>query len=120
MEGQSGAPVTCSNTSAKHELRSIPETDGLLVAPFRDDGPKYGTFTCVGFVVGDGGLCPQGHWEAITLVSAHGWQRAGRITDDGIKKKFSFEPMEGHIQERLHNAYQAKHRNCEYLARCQD
>jgi hypothetical protein len=43
-------------------------------------------------------------------------QRAGRITAAGMKKEVSFERVDGPINDRIDNAYRAKHSGSPYLS----
>jgi hypothetical protein len=42
-------------------------------------------------------------------------QKAGRISMAGITKEFSFEPVGGHINDRIDDAYHAKYAGSPYL-----
>jgi len=42
-------------------------------------------------------------------------QKAGRITTAGMTKEVTFEPVDGPINDRIDDAYQAKYKRSRYL-----
>jgi hypothetical protein len=44
-------------------------------------------------------------------------QKAGRITTAGMTKEVTFEPVDGHINDRIDGAYRAKYAGSPYLKR---
>jgi len=105
-------------TWSKDELRKIAEADDLHISPFRDDGVTYGTPTSIRSVAVDGALYVRGYngqnsrWHQAAVR-----QKAGRITATGMRKEVTFEPVEGHINDRIDEAYRAKYRGSRYLNR---
>src|SRR5271156_1251842 len=104
---QEGPTMT---TWSKDELRKIAEADDLHISPFREDGVTYGTPTWVWSVVVDGALHARGYngrnsrWHQAAIR-----QKAGRVTFAGMTKEVGFEPVEGPIDDRIEDAYQAKY-----------
>ena len=101
---------------SKDELRKIAETDDLHISPFREDGRTYGTPTWIWSVVVDNALYVRAYngqnsrWYQAALG-----QKAGRITAAGMTKEVAFEPVDGPINERIDDAYQAKYQGSSYL-----
>jgi hypothetical protein len=102
---------------ANNELSKIAETDDLQIAPLREDGRTYGTPTRIWSVVVDGELYVRAYngkrsrWYQAALQ-----KKAGRITAAGMTIEVSFELVEGLINDRVDDAYRAKHRSSPYLA----
>lgn len=100
----------------EEELSRIAGTDDLHIAPFREDGVTYGTPTWIWSVVVDDALYVRAYngrgsrWYVAAMR-----QGAGRITAAGMTKEVSFEPVEGPVNDRTDDAYQAKHRGSPYL-----
>jgi hypothetical protein len=100
----------------KDELRKIAETDDLHVSPFREDGKTYGTPTWIWSVVVDDGLYVRGYnGQKSRWYQAAVRQKAGRITTAGMTKEVTFEPVDGPINDRIDDAYQAKYKGSRYL-----
>lgn len=100
----------------KDELRKIAETDDLHISPFREDGKTYGTPTWIWSVVVDDGLYVRGYnGQKSRWYQAAVRQKAGRITTAGITKEVTFEPVDGPINDRIDDAYQAKYEGSRYL-----
>lgn len=101
----------------KDELRMIAEADDLHVSPFREDGATYGTPTWLWSVAVDGELYVRAYngqnssWYRAALR-----QKAGRITAAGMTKEVTFEPVEGPVNDRIHDAYREKYKGSPYLA----
>ncbi len=99
-----------------HELRRIPGSDDLHIAPFREDGATYGTPTWIWSVAVDGALYVRAYngqnsrWYQAALR-----QKAGRITAAGMTKDVTFAPVDGSINDRIDDAYRAKYRGSPYL-----
>lgn len=87
------------------ELRKIAEADDPHIWPFREDGVTYGTPTWIWSVAVDDALYVRAcngqesrwYWAAIR-------QKAGRITAAGMAKEVTFQPVEGRINDRIHEA----------------
>ena len=100
----------------KEELLKIAGTDDLHIAPFREDGKTYGTPTWIWSVVVDGTLYVRAYngrssrWYQAALR-----QKAGRIVAAGMTKEVTFEPVDGPINDRIDDAYQAKYKSSSYL-----
>jgi hypothetical protein len=100
----------------KDELRKIAETDDLHISPFREDGKTYGTPTWIWSVVVDDGLYVRGYnGQKSRWYQAAVRQKAGRITTAGMIKEVTFEPVDGPINDRIDDAYQAKYKGSRYL-----
>jgi hypothetical protein len=100
----------------KDELRKIAETDDLHISPFREDGKTYGTPTWIWSVVVDDGLYVRGYnGQKSRWCQAAVRQKAGRITTAGRTKEVTFEPVDGPIDDRIDDAYQAKYKGSRYL-----
>jgi hypothetical protein len=99
-----------------NELQKMAESDDLHISPFREDGTTYGTPTWIWSVVVDNNLYvrgyngPQSRWYQAAVR-----QKAGRIRAAGMTKEVTFEPVEGAINDRIDDAYRAKHRGSPYL-----
>ncbi|MGA8730737.1 MAG: DUF2255 family protein [Terracidiphilus sp.] len=100
----------------KEELLKIAGTDDLHIAPFREDGKTYGTPTWIWSIVVDGTLYVRAYngrssrWYQAALR-----QKAGRIVAAGMTKEVTFEPVDGPINDRIDDAYQAKYKSSSYL-----
>ena len=100
----------------KDELGSIAETDDLHISPFRDDGKTYGTPTWIWSVVVEDALYVRAYngrksrWHQAAVR-----QKAGRITAAGMTKEVTFEPVDGPINDRIDDAYEAKYHGSPYL-----
>ncbi|MDW9788486.1 DUF2255 family protein [Sinorhizobium meliloti] len=105
------------NTWPTDELRQIAESDDLHIAPFREDGRTYGTFTWIWSVVVDGELYVRGYnGQQSRWYQAAIRQKAGRITAAGMTKEVSFEPVEGAINDQIDEGYRRKYATSRYLA----
>jgi hypothetical protein len=105
---------------SKEELSKIAATDGLHIAPFRDDGVTYGTPTWIWSVAVDDALYARGYnGQNSRWYKAAVRQKAGRIIAAGMTKEVVFEPLGGandeRIQDRIDEAYRAKYRSSPYL-----
>jgi hypothetical protein len=100
----------------KNDLGKIAGADDLHISPLREDGKTYGTPTWIWSVVVDGALYVRAYngkesrWYKAALR-----QKAGRISVAGITKEVSFEPVGGHINDRIDDAYHAKYAGSPYL-----
>ena len=100
-----------------NELQQIAETDDLHISPFREDGETYGTPTWIWSVVVDDALYVRvyngrkSRWHQAAVR-----QKAGRITAAGMTKEVTFEPVDGKINDRIDDAYRAKHKGSPYLS----
>ena len=104
------------STWSKDELRKIAEADDLHISPFRDDGKTYGTPTWIWSVVVDDELYVRGYnGQKSSWYQAAVAQKAGRIIAAGMTKEVTFEPVNGAINDRIDDAYQAKYRGSPYL-----
>ena len=104
------------STWSKHELRKIAEADDLHISPFRDDGKTYGTPTWIWSVVVDDELYVRGYnGQKSSWYQAAVAQKAGRIIAAGMTKEVTFESVNGAINDRIDDAYQAKYRGSPYL-----
>jgi hypothetical protein len=105
------------STWSKDELQKIAATDDLHISPFRDDGTTYGTPTWIWSVVVHSALYVRAYngldsrWYQAAMR-----QEAGRITAAGLTKEVTFEPVDGPINDRIDEAYQAKYRDSPYLS----
>ncbi len=103
-------------TWSKHELRKIAEADDLHISPFREDGKTYGTPTWIWSVAVDDALYVRGYnGQKSSWYQAAVRQKAGRIIAAGMTKEVTFEPVNGAINDRIDDAYQAKYRSSPYL-----
>src|SRR3954470_5684168 len=97
-------------TWSKDELRRIAEADDLHISPFRTDGKTYGTPTWIWSVAVDGDLYVRAYnGRDSRWYQAARRQKAGRITAAGLTKEVTFEPVEGPINDRIDEAYEAKY-----------
>ena len=104
------------STWSKDELRKIAEADDLHISPFREDGKTYGTPTWIWSVVLDDELYVRGYnGQNSSWYQAAVRQKAGRIIAAGMTKEVTFEPVNGAINDRIDDAYQAKYRGSPYL-----
>jgi hypothetical protein len=102
---------------ASNELGRIVEADDLHIAPFRENGVTYGTPTWIWSVAVDGDLFVRAYnGQSSRWYQAALKQKAGRIVAAGLTREVSFEPVEGAINDRVDQAYQAKYRGSPYLA----
>ena len=98
------------------ELRKIAEADDLHISPFRDDGITYGTPTWIWSVaVGDALYVRAFNGQKSRWYQAAVRQKAGRITTAGMTREVAFDPVDGPINDRIDDAYQAKYRGSPYL-----
>jgi len=104
------------STWSKHELRKIAEGDDLHISPFREDGKTYGTPTWIWSVAVDDALFVRGYnGKKSSWYQAAVRQKAGRIIAADMTKEVTFEPVNGAINDRIDDAYQAKYRGSPYL-----
>ena len=104
------------STWSKDELRKIAEADDLHILPFREDGETYGTPTWIWSVAVDDALYVRGYnGQKASWYQAAVRQKAGRIIAAGMTKEVTFEPVNGTINDRIDDAYQAKYRGSPYL-----
>ena len=104
------------STWSKDELRKIAEADDLHISPFREDGKTYGTPTWIWSVAVDDALCVRGYnGQKSSWYQAAVRQKAGRIIAAGMTKEVTFEPVNGTINDRIDDAYQAKYSGSPYL-----
>ena len=76
----------------------------------------YGTPTWIWSVVVDDELYVRGYnGQKSSWYQAAVRQKAGRIIAAGMTKEVTFEPVEGAINDRIDDAYQAKYRGSLYL-----
>jgi len=105
-----------AGTWTKGELGKIAETDDLHISPFRDDGKTYGTPTWIwSVVVGDGLYVRAYNGKASRWYQAAVRQKAGRITAAGMTKEVEFDLVDGAINDRIDDAYEAKYKGSQYL-----
>jgi hypothetical protein len=98
------------------ELRGIAEADDLHIAPFRDDGVTYGTPTWIWSVAVDGELYVRAYnGQNSRWYQAAVRHKGGRITAAGGTHEVAFEPVDGPINSRIDEAYEAKYRGSPYL-----
>ena len=98
------------------ELRQIAGTDDLHISPFRDDAVTHGTPTWIWSVVIDDALYVRGYnGQQSRWYQAAIRQKAGRIHAAGMTKDVLFEPVEGPLNDRIDEAYQAKYAGSPYL-----
>ncbi|QDU56613.1 DUF2255 family protein [Aeoliella mucimassa] len=97
-------------------IDAIAEKDDLHIAPFRDDGKTHGTLTWIWSVRVDDDLYvrgyngPQSRWYQAAIR-----QKAGKITAAGSSYDVAFEGVDGPINDRIDQAYQAKYSGSPYL-----
>jgi hypothetical protein len=100
----------------KDELRTIAVSDDLHVSPFRGDQKTYGTPTWIWSVVVDDALYVRAYnGQSSRWYRAAMQQKAGRITAAGMTKEVTFEPVDGAINGRIDDAYEAKYKGSPYL-----
>jgi hypothetical protein len=105
-----------TGTWTRDELEKIAATDDLHISPFRDDGKTYGTPTWIwSVVVGDALYVRAYNGQASRWYQAAMRQKAGRITAAGMTKEVVFDVVEGAINDRVDNAYEAKYKGSQYL-----
>ena len=104
-------------TWSKDELRKIADTDGLHIAPFREDGKTHRTPTWIWSVVVDAGLYVRAYnGQNSRWYQAAMRQKVGRITVAGITREVAFEPVDdGAMNDRIDSAYRAKYKSSPYL-----
>ena len=107
---------TISETLTTEEIKLIAQENDLHIAPFRADGETYGTLTWIWNVEVEGKL----YVRAYNGVNSRWYQSAisqkeGMITAAGMKKKVSFQPVKGSINEKIDDAYREKYSNSPYL-----
>jgi hypothetical protein len=104
-------------TWSKDELRRLAEADDLHISPFRGDGVTYGTPTWIWSVVVDDALYVRGYnGRSSRWYQAAIKQQSGRISAAGMARDVAFEPVEGHINDRIDDAYRAKYSSSPYLS----
>src|SRR4051794_39977416 len=104
------------STWPKDELPRIAATDDLHISPFRDDGKTYGTPTWIWSVVIDDALYVRAYnGQSSRWYQAALRQKQGRITAAGITKEVTFETVNGPLNVRIDDAYQAKYKGSPYL-----
>ena len=104
------------STWSKDELRKIAEADDLHISPSREDGKTYGTPTWIWSVAVDDALYVRGYnGQKSSWYQAAVRQKAGRIIAAGMTKEVTFEPVNGTINDRIDDVYQAKYRGSPYL-----
>ena len=104
------------STWSKDELRKIAEADDLHISPFRRDGKAYGTPTWIWSVAVADALYVRGYnGQKSSWYQAAVAQKAGRIIAAGMTKEVTFESVNGAINDRIDDAYQAKYRGSPYL-----
>jgi hypothetical protein len=109
--------ILAATTWPIDELHRIAAADDLHIAPFREDGATYGTPTWIWSVaVGDDLFVRAYSGTASRWHQAAMRQRAGRITAAGLTRDVAFEPVDGPVQDRIDDAYQAKYGGSPYLA----
>jgi hypothetical protein len=102
---------------SKDELRRIAQADDLHISPVREDGVTYGTPTWIWSVAVDEALYVRAYnglksrWYQAALR-----KKAGRIIAAGLTKEVTFEPVEGLINDRIDDAYEAKYHDSAYLS----
>ena len=100
------------NPWPKDELRRIAEADDLHIAPFRADGKTYGTPTWIWSVAVDDALYVRGYnGQQSRWYQAAMRQKAGRIIAAGLTREVTFESVDGPINDRIDDAYQAKYKS---------
>ena len=105
-----------TGTWTKGELEKLAETDDLHVSPFRDDGKTYGTPTWIwSVVVGDDLYVRAYNGQASRWYRAAVREKAGRITAAGMTKEVVFDLVDGAINDRIDDAYEAKYKGSPYL-----
>jgi hypothetical protein len=98
-----------------HELRRIAEADDLHIAPFREDGVKYGTPIWIWSVAVNGELYARAYnGRKSRWYQAARRQRAGRIMAAGVICDVCFQCIEGSVNDLIDEAYRAKYA-CPYL-----
>ena len=107
---------TISETLTTEEIKLIAQENDFHIAPFRADGETYGTLTWIWNVEVEGKL----YVRAYNGVNSRWYQSAisqkeGMITAAGMKKKVSFQPVKGSINEKIDDAYREKYSNSPYL-----
>ncbi|NYF77812.1 DUF2255 family protein [Granulicella arctica] len=101
---------------SKDELEKIAKVDDLHIAPFREDGVTYGTPTWVWSVVVDDALYVRAYNGSTSRwYKAAMQQKRGRITAAKITTDFTFEPVDGSINDRIDEAYRTKYKTSPYL-----
>src|SRR5204862_6250335 len=96
--------------------RCFAEADDLHISPFREHGLTYGTPIWIWSVAVDDALYVRGYnGQKSRWYQAAVRQKAGRIIAAGMKKEVTFEPVNGIINDRIDDAYQAKYRGSPYL-----
>jgi hypothetical protein len=99
------------STWPKSELRRIAESDDLHISPFREDGKTYGTATWIWSVEVDDVLYVRAYsGQNSRWYKAAMQHKAGRITAAGMAKQVAFEHVDGAINDRINDAYRAKHK----------
>jgi len=98
------------------ELSRIVAADDLRIAPLRDDGKTPGTSTWIWCVAVEGELYVRAYnGQRSRWYQAAARQRAGRITAAGMTRDVAFDLVDGSINGRIDEAYQAKYATSTYL-----
>jgi hypothetical protein len=104
------------DTWSKEELQKIAEADDLHISPFREDGVTYGTPTWIWSVVVDDSLYVRAYYgHNSRWYQAAVREKAGRITVAGMTKEVTFEPIDGHLNDLIDDAYRAKYKGSPYM-----
>jgi len=105
------------NAWSKNELHKIAKADDLHISPFREDGISYGTPTWIWSVAVDDALYVRAYnGQKSRWYKAAVRQNAGRIIAGGMTKEVTFEAVDGPVNERIDQAYQAKYHASPYLS----
>ncbi|RSK39058.1 DUF2255 family protein [Mangrovimonas spongiae] len=104
------------DTLTNTDITEIAERNDFHIAPFREDGETYGTLTWIWSVEVEGNL----YVRAYNGVNSRWYksaisQKAGKIKAAGKEKKVQFEPVLGHINEKIDEAYRKKYATSSYL-----
>lgn len=92
------------------DLRLIADTPDLYVAPFREDGTTYGTFTQTWALVVDGEVYvraangKESRWYRAAMA-----QKAGRVRVAGRTFEVTFEQAGPDVDAAIDAAYEAKY-----------
>lgn len=97
-------------------MRAIAEADDLHVAPFREDGETYGTWTRIWFVrVDDICYVRANNGQESSWYQAAVRERARRNEAAGRTVDVTFEPVDGPINDHIDDAYRGKYDGSPYL-----
>ena len=98
------------------ELSRIVAAGDLRIAPLRDDGKTPSTPTWIWCVAVEGELYVRAYnGQRSRWYQAAARQRAGRITAAGVTRDVAFDLVDGSINGRIDEAYQAKYATSTYL-----